>query len=134
MSCMPKDAATRKYNQRFVPTMALYAVFLCISIWIFRHHYPVGPLAYALAVLPALPILGSIVITGLYLVEQQDEFQRNLIIQSMLWGIGLTMAVLTVWGFLELLIDIPHFQAYLAYPMFWFFVGITTPIVSRRYR
>jgi hypothetical protein len=87
-----------------------------------------------LAVLPALPLIASIVVWGLYLLEEQDEFQRNVLIQSMLWGIALTLGVLTAWGFLELFVPVPHFQLYLAYPLFAFFVGVSTPLLKRRYR
>ena len=38
--------------------------------------------------LPAIPIIGIIAVVGLYLAEEKDEFQRNLLIQSMLWGLG----------------------------------------------
>lgn len=134
IDCMPKNVATRKYARRFTPAMILYVVFLWTAVWTFRHHHPTGIVAYVLAILPALPILATIVIVGLYLAEEQDEFQRNILIQSMLWGIGLSMGIMTVWGFLELLVGIPHFDAYLAYPLFWFIVGLTTPLLKRKYR
>jgi hypothetical protein len=134
MLCIPEGAASRRYLYRFAPTMGLYLIFLYISVRSFRHLHPTGAFAYGLAVLPALPLIATLVIVGIYIVEEQDEFQRNLFVQSVLWGIGLSMAVMTVWGFLELLAGIPHFQTYLAYPLFWMFVGIATPLLKLRYR
>jgi len=134
MNCMPSNAAARRYRARFTPAMCLYVCFILGSAWIFKHHHPSGVLAYTLAVLPSLPLVGTIVIVGLYLVEEQDEFQRTVLVQSMLWGIGVTLAVTTVWGFLEMLAGVPHFQPWIAYPLFWFCVGIATPILKWRYR
>jgi hypothetical protein len=134
MFCIPEGAASRRYLYRFAPAMGLYLLFLYISVKAFRHLHPTGAFAYGLAILPALPLIATIIIVGIYLVEEQDEFQRNLFIQSVLWGIGLSMAVMTVWGFLELLAGIPHFQTYLAYPLFWTFVGAATPLLKLRYR
>jgi hypothetical protein len=134
MICLPKNPAIRRYTWRFASVMALYVVFLFLAAWEFHHRHPTGVLAYLLAVLPSLPILGGLVVVGLYLGEERDEFQRMVMVQSMLWGIGATMAVTTVWGFLELFVQVQHFDLYLVYPLFWFFVGIFTPIMQARYR
>ena len=134
MTCAPHNAASRRYTYRFLPAMISYAIFFLISTWIFKHHHPAGALAYGLALLPALPLIATMVAAGLYLIEEQDEFQRNMLIQSMLWGIGATLAVTTTWGFLEQFTGVPHFDAYLAYPLFWLCVGIATPLLKLRYR
>jgi hypothetical protein len=134
MFCSTNNPAQRRYMLRFLVTMLLYALFLVLSIWEFVHHHPTGVLAYVLAVLPALPILGMLAVIGLYLAEEKDEFQRNILIQSMIWSIGATLAVTTVWGFLENFIQVQHFDLYLIFPLFWFFVGIVTPVLKLRYK
>ncbi len=134
LPCKPNTAASRRYTRRFIPTMAAYVVLILVITYFFKHHHPTGLLAYCLAVLPALPLIATIFITGLYLTEEQDEFQRTILIQSMLWGIGATLAVTTVWGFLEHLANVPALDITLIYPAFWFFVGVANPIISRRYR
>jgi hypothetical protein len=134
MNCLPKSAATRRYTRRFLPTMGLYVIFLFIAAWVFPHYHPTGVPAYLLAILPALPIIAVIGIIGLYLAEEKDEFQRNLLIQSMIWAMGGTLVVTTAWGFLEAFITVPHFQLYLVFPLFWFFVGISTGLLKLRYR
>lgn len=128
------NPAVRRYTWRFSGAMLLYVAFLFLSVWEFRHGHPTGALAYLLAVLPSLPIILGLVVVGLYLAEEKDEFQRTILVQSMLWGIGATLAVTTVWGFLENFVQVVHFDLYLVYPLFWFFVGITTPVVKARYR
>lgn len=134
MSCFPVNPAISRYHLRLVSTMVVYVVFLISSTLIFKHMHPVGIIAYALALLPALPIIGVIIIVGIYLAEEKDEFLRNLLIQSMLWGIGVVLTLATAWGFLELFTTVPHLQIYLAFPLFWFVVGMANPILRRRYR
>ena len=134
MDCLPQNAAATRYRNRFLVTMGVYvAVLLSVSM-VVRHLHPTGPLAYLLATLPALPILAVLAIVAMYLTEETDEFQRNLLIHSMLIAIGLTLATTTVWGFLEIFAGIPHFLAYLAFPLFWFFVGVSTPLLKLKYR
>ena len=134
MFCLPKNAASRRYGFRIGWSMALYTLFVLLAAWIFKHDHPTGLLAYALALLPALPLIAVIAIMGLYLAQEKDEFQRNVLIQSILWGIGGTLAVTTTWGFLELFAGIPHFQSYLTMPLFWFLFGVATPLLKRKYR
>ena len=134
MSCLPASPAARRYNVRFFIAMGIYVIAtFCVARYIHSIH-PGGALVYILAVLPAVPILAVIVIIGMYLAEEKDKFQRTVLIQSMLWSIGLTLATTTVWGFLEIFAGIVHFQPYLAFPLFWFFVGVVSPFLKRRYR
>ncbi|RXH55166.1 hypothetical protein [Granulicella sibirica] len=119
---------------RFFSAMAVYVVLIFLSTWIFRHQHPGGAIAYTIAVLPAIPLLAVLVVVGLYLIEQTDEFEKTVTIQSMLWGIGGTLALSTVLGFLELYVSIPHLPRYFDFAIFWFVVGIATPIVRLRYR
>lgn len=129
----PMPASTKRYLARFFPTMALYLLLLPASIWIFQHAHPSVPAAYALALLPAAPILGVIVIVGLYL-QETDEFHRATLTQALLWGLAVTLAVTTVWGFLENFGKAPHEQAYLVFPLFCATAGLAMPLVIRRYR
>jgi hypothetical protein len=85
-------------------------------------------------VLPALPLIGALVGTGAYLTEEKDEFQRNLLIQSLLGGIGATLAATTVWGYLEDFTHVPHLDLILVYPAFWLFVAFSIPVVKLRYQ
>ena len=134
MNCLPKNPAAKRYSQRFFVAVTFYVLAIFFAAWVFPRHHPTGAPAYFLATLPALPILAMIVIVGLYLAEEKDEFQRNLLIQSMIWGMGATLAVTTVWGFLENFANTTHLQPYLVFPMFWFFVGISTAVLKLRYR
>jgi hypothetical protein len=90
--------------------------------------------AYPIASLAALPILWVIYETGRYLNDEKDEFQRNLLVQSMLGGIGGCLAVTTVWGYLTDFARAPQMDLIWVYPIFWLFVVLSYPVVKARYR
>lgn len=93
--------AGRRYLARFAPAMAAYvAAILGVAAW-FRHAPPTGALAFGAAVLPAAPILAIIWAMGRYLVEETDEYLRARLVEAMLWAVGATLAITTVWGFLQ---------------------------------
>jgi hypothetical protein len=136
MFCKPKtmSPAAKRYLIRFFPAMAAYVGVLFASIWLIRHENPQGLLLWALAIAPALPIIAVIAIMGLYLVEETDEFVRAMLVQAMLWGIGVTLAGCTAWGFLENVNLVPHLPLYLVFPIFCAAMGLAQPIVRWRYR
>lgn len=135
MTSSTKNEAIRRYNYRFLTAMAFYVVFIMGAGFAFRLYHPTGAVTYLLATLPSLPIVVSLVIVGRYLGEEKDEFQRHLLVQAMLWAIGGTLAVTSVWGFLELfVVGVPHFQLYLVFPLFWFLVAICAGALKMRYR
>jgi len=134
MGCLQKNAATRRYLKRFAVAMSAYILLTVLDGWCFRIYHPTGLLAYGLAVLPALAIIGQIVIVGLYLAEEKDEFQRNLFIQVLLWGLGGVLAFTSVWGTLESFTHIRHFEPTWTFTVFWIFVGASAPFLQRKYR
>jgi hypothetical protein len=134
MQCFPVTKAGRRYVYRLAPTMALYVLFLFIARWTFHHHPPTGLVVYLLAILPALPLIGSLAIVGLYVAEESDEFERSIIVQSMLWGLGVALSVSTVWGFLEDFANAPHISTFYVYLFFWIVMGISQPFIRMRYR
>jgi hypothetical protein len=134
MNGIRKNPAVRRYMWRFSAAMTLYVAFLLLAVSEFRRGHPTGAVAYLLAVLPSIPIIGTIAAVGLYLAEEKDEFQRTVLVQSMLWGIGATLAATSVWGFLENFLAVPHMDLFLVYPLFCFFVGIFMPTLKLRYR
>lgn len=131
MGCLVKTPATRTYLRRFFTATAAYIALAVVDGLVFRKYRLTGNLAYLLAVLPALGIVGQIVAVGLYLREEKDEFQRNLFIQCMLWGL---LAVTSVSGMLESYTHLVHLQPIWIFPIFWLFVGVSSPILMWRYR
>lgn len=133
-NCFFPTKASRRYQYRLLPTMLVYILFTFIAKWSFDHLHPTGLMVYLLALLPALPLVGSIVIVGLYIAEESDEFERSILIQSMLWGFGAALAIGSVWGCLEDFAHAPHRSAFYAYLSFWVVSGISQSVIRLRYR
>jgi hypothetical protein len=119
-----KNPAHRAYLIRMAASMGAYAAVLSAVVWAFDHHPPQGPLRYGLAALPALPILGSIWAMGRYLVEEQDEYLRFRTIRAVLGGLGITLALATVWGFVETFAGGPPIPMYYIYIVFCAAMGL----------
>ena len=134
MNCLPQNKAQRRYMARFFPMMGLYVICLLSITWLFRHHPPTGPMAYILAALPSLPIIGVLVIIGLYIAEETDEFERSILVQSMLWGLGVALSISTIWGSLEDFANAPHLSTFNIFLFFWIVMGISQPFIRRRYQ
>jgi hypothetical protein len=122
--------AGRRYNQRIVGLSVAYVALLFAADWLFRQHRIDGAAAYAIAVLPALPIVGIFVVIGRYLIEEHDEYLRLLMVRQSLVATGLTLALATVWGFLESFGLAPHVAAYFV-AIVWFF-GLGVGSVANR--
>ena len=130
----PANLAQRRYVVRMLISAGFSIVFSVIAALAIRFgHLPHGA-AYPIATLPAFPIIGALVVTGLYLAEERDEFQRQLLLESLLGGIGITLAGTTVWGYLESMAHAPHLDSIWIYPIFWVATGFSMPFVWMRYR
>ena len=135
MWCIASSPVQRRFTNQMWVVAGLCMAFALISGLMFRFAHPPALLAYPLAIFPALPIVGALVCTAIYLAEETDEFQRSLMVQSLLGGIGVTLAATTIWGNLEHFVHFtPHFDAIWVYPIFWFATALSYPVVRMRYR
>ena len=75
---MYRSPAIRRYLLRLIVLMSFYLVALFVAVKLFRADAIHGAPAYALAVLPALPIIGVFWAVMRLLVEEPDEFIRLL--------------------------------------------------------
>lgn len=116
MICSP---ANRRYNIRVIVLSLIYAVFLLGAVYGFKHHLLAGAIAWIAAILPALAIIGIFAAIGLYLVEEQDEYLRMLMIRQTLWASGFALSIATVWGFLESFELVHHVESYYV-AVLWF--------------
>lgn len=97
-----QTAAGRRYIRRFTPTIIAYVVAVFGATYAVNHFHPQGTVLIALAILPALPIIGVIAVIALYVVEETDEYLRQRVVASMLFGTGLVLAASAVLGFLQI--------------------------------
>ncbi|MGA2887434.1 MAG: hypothetical protein ABSE51_05230 [Terracidiphilus sp.] len=134
MECKTNNPAAKRFTYRFLVMMLLYAVFSVLSTCGLLLWHPAGVLIWLLAVLPALPIGVAVVFTGLYMNEEKDDFQRAVLVQALLGGIGTTLVVTTVWGFLENYAHFRRLDILMLWPLYLVFVVISYGMVKARYR
>lgn len=113
------NPAQRRYNRRVLALSALYAILLVAVSLVFRAHRIVGPAAYLLAILPALPLFGVFLAIGRYLVEESDEYLRMIETRKSLVATGFMLVVTTGWGFLQSFDLLPRVDFYWA-AILWF--------------
>ena len=121
---MIASKASKTYNVRVLWLSLFYGAFLMAAVYGFRHQLLTGPVAYLAAVLPALPIIGIFAAIGRYLVEEQDEYVRMLMVRQTLWASGFALSLATVWGFLESFDLVGHADGYYVVIAWYFGLGI----------
>jgi hypothetical protein len=132
--CIPSNPALKRYNRRFITTMLFYAGTIILAAEWARHGHRSGPSAYAIATLPGLTVIAALIIIGMYLKEEKDEFNRATQVEALLWATGLTLAIETTWGFLENFTDAPHAPLYLGFALFCGIWGVANALVRWRYQ
>lgn len=126
--------AFRRYQHRVIGSSLIYAAALCGAVWLFKHHPPEGALGYAVAVAPAIPLMGIIASMGLFLKEEVDEFRRAVMVEQILWATGATLAFAKIWGFLESFGLARHMEAYWGACVWFAMFGLARTLVMWRYR
>jgi hypothetical protein len=126
------SAAGRRYVRRIWPTWLVYLVVLLGSKWLLETQALTGLLKYAIAVAPALPLVGVVFFVGQLMYRKDDEFQRALWAEAMLWGTAITLAATTIWGFLEIA-GAAHIPLYWVFPFFTGAVLTCVPFLARKY-
>ena len=119
-----RTAAWKRYNMRVIWLSLLYAAFLLPAVYGFKHHLITGPTAWIVAVMPAIPIIGIFAAMGRYLVEEQDEYVRMLMVRQALWAMGFTLSCATVWGFLDNFGLVGHVDGYWIVVLWYFGLAI----------
>ena len=121
---MVRTSAWKRYNWRLIWLSLAYGLFLVAAVYGFRHQLIPPRLKYFVAILPALPIMGIFGAIGRYLVEEQDEYVRMLMVRQTLWASAFTLSVATVWGFLDNFGLVGHADGYWIAVLWFFGLGI----------
>jgi len=129
-----RNPAQRRYLLRFMPLMVSYALILIAVSGAQRHGDLAGATLGMMSVLPAIPLIGVMIVMGLYLREERDEFVRNRLVMAMLGGTGILLSATTVWGFLENNGVVGHPPTFLAFPFWCGAMGISQCAMALRDR
>jgi hypothetical protein len=129
MSVTTPAAAMRAYAAGIAFWMVAYAAILVgVILAIQQGLVPPGPIRYAVALAPSVPIAGVIFVAARYLREA-DEYLRAMMARRILWASGATFVLTTAWGFLEELAGAPHIALYWVFTVFGAFVGLSALFV-----
>jgi hypothetical protein len=128
MSFYGINAAERRYNRGAIAASIVYAVTLIGEQYALRYGHLAPAAKYALAALPALSVIAIFVLVGRYLVEEQDEYLRTRMIRQILWATGITLAITTMWGFMEDA-GLPHIPMFYVAVLWFAGLGVTGCIV-----
>ncbi|MGH8195815.1 MAG: hypothetical protein ACREQ8_15670 [Woeseiaceae bacterium] len=124
---MSDPSAARKYVLRTALFMGGYAALNLAAIaGAFDDLKPPATWAFALAA--AAPVIGHIWSLLAYL-RDADEFVRALMARRLIVATGLSTALVSAWGLLEVYAGATHFPAILFYPLLWAAFGVATPFI-----
>jgi hypothetical protein len=131
---MPRtlNPAEKRYLTRFFPAMVAYLAVMAGEHILFAGIQPSAAVAWALAIAPAIPILGVIAAMGLYLTDETDEYLRLQHAKATLLAAGITLSVATVWGFLEDFRLVAHVPAYWGFVVFCGALGLARCLIKVR--
>lgn len=125
-------AAISTYNKRFMLATFAYLVGLGIAVSMDRA-FALGTItSFAIAMLPALPVLGMIWAMARYLQEEQDEYLRHRAVMAALFGLALLLGLASFWGFLETFGIAPHVPGWSAVPIWAVGMGLSQCWMSLR--
>jgi hypothetical protein len=114
-----RDPATKRYNRRMAVAMLTYVVLLIGVQRAFHLDTMQGPARWALAALPGLPIAAVFWLIGGMILDMHDEYLRMLEVRKAMVATGVTMTLVSILGFLEMLGGSPHLPLFYV-PILWF--------------
>ena len=126
-----RSSAMRRYTIRLAISMSAYLITLALAVNIFEKGNASGLFAWLLAILPGLSVAGVFWAIGRLLVEEQDEFQRMLLVRQSLIASAFALSISTVWGFLENFGMVEHIDAF--YIVVVWFIGFGIGRYINRY-
>ncbi len=115
-----KSPAIGRYLKRLAVLMTIYIITLFAAVRLFQMNAVSGIAAYALAVVPALPIIGVFWAVMRLLIEEPDEYIRMLHVRQSLIATGFCLTVMTIWEFLQNFDLVPQGNGGFGAAFFWF--------------
>jgi ABC-type cobalamin transport system permease subunit len=124
--------AARRYTLGILTASLLYAIALVISIYLLKHHNPVGPQKYLIAILPVLPALWIPAVV-LRFFRELDELQRRIQLEGLAFGFTATAVLTLSYGFLQNA-GLPQVNWVWVWPIMGVCWSLGLAIARRRYR
>lgn len=126
--------ASKRYMQRLAAVMFFYMLTVWRVTAMVRTHHFSGRGLYFAAALPTVPVIAMLVVVGLYLREERDEFSRQQTVISMLWAIAITLGFAAFTDFLRSYGAIGTVPPFTEFTIFWISMGIVSAMQTIRNR
>ena len=121
------NATDKKYLLPFIGFAAGYLVFNFASIsGAFAGARAPG--TWGLALVVSAPVFG-LIWAHLSWMRHSDEFVRAVHAKRFIVAMGITMAIASAWGFLEIYANVPHISPALLLPVFYLAYGFISPFI-----
>lgn len=121
---MAISPARRRYTYRIAICMVGYVSTLFLADWLIDQRGITGAPALVAALVPALFVAGVFWALARLLVEETDEYRRLLLVRQLLIGSGITLTIVTIWGFWENFGLVGHIDAFYIAALFFVGMGI----------
>ncbi|MBS0297398.1 MAG: hypothetical protein JSR45_13900 [Proteobacteria bacterium] len=128
------STANRRYAFRAAVALIAYVAATVAVHTMVQSNPPEGGMKWALALAPAVPVLGLFGAVALYLVEETDEFARMVIARALIGAAGVSLVAATVWDSLVAYGDAPPMRPFLIVTLFFVAFGLIQPLVRLGYR
>jgi hypothetical protein len=122
--CHPRHPAYGRYVKRIAGSAGLYVGAIMLASRLLHKHAQVSPGAILIALIPGLAVVGMIWAIGRLLMELDDEYLRLLEVRKAIFATGITLAVASVWGLLEIFTNVPKLPVFWALPIWAIGLGL----------
>lgn len=134
MFCKGTTIAKKRYERDVLRFMASYVVVVLCSAWFVKHDGKERFFLYFWSVIPAIPVMAVIWRMARYLKQESDEYQRLLVMQSVLVGAAALLAVVVVNDFLRAFAGTKALPAFSSFIIFCAGMAITQAVQKLRNR
>jgi hypothetical protein len=117
LSVARRHPAYRRYKRRSMVGAAVYIATTGLATWLIPDNAPPSAGPVALSIVAGAGVLVWIWATARYLIELDDEYVRMLQVRGMLVAAGVTFAVTSMWGMVELFTTAPRLPVFFVFPI-----------------
>jgi hypothetical protein len=132
--CSHPTKASRRYVQRMRAIALIYLGTVWVITRYVHQHHPTGAKLFMLAAVPAFDVVAMIVVVGIYLRDEVDEFKRHQLVVAILWAIGFTLALMAFMDFLQSYQAIAAPPPFMEFIVFWLSIALVHGILTFRNR
>lgn len=112
------NPVVKRYLRRHIWLSLAYVGAVALASAMIPDDAPADALTISLALLPGLAVVGWLWAMARLLIELDDEYLRMLEIRKFLIATGITLAVCSTWGLLELFSpDVPRLPVFFVFPL-----------------